>query len=102
PTPVELNVGGKRFQTSAATLTSVKRSFFDGLCSGLSRIEPCADGSYFIDRPSQVRSRFTFDYVGQSTSGHAACARHWTVNTFKIELQLPVQGKKRWVHLCGV
>ncbi|KAG5181781.1 hypothetical protein JKP88DRAFT_242705 [Tribonema minus] len=49
-----LNVGGKRFQTSAATLTSVKRSFFDGLCSGLSRIEPCADGSYFIDRPSQV------------------------------------------------
>eukprot|EP00611_Tribonema_gayanum_P019355 TRINITY_DN3335_c0_g2_i1.p1 TRINITY_DN3335_c0_g2~~TRINITY_DN3335_c0_g2_i1.p1 ORF type:complete len:237 (+),score=53.54 TRINITY_DN3335_c0_g2_i1:59-769(+) len=54
PTPVELNVGGKRFQTSAATLTSVKRSFFDGLCSGLSRIEPCADGSDFIDRPSQV------------------------------------------------
>ncbi|KAG5181780.1 hypothetical protein JKP88DRAFT_242704 [Tribonema minus] len=58
-TPVELNVGGKHFQTSAATLGSVQGSFFDGLVSGRANVSPCMDGSYFIDRPSQVLYQFS-------------------------------------------
>eukprot|EP00611_Tribonema_gayanum_P019357 TRINITY_DN3335_c0_g3_i2.p1 TRINITY_DN3335_c0_g3~~TRINITY_DN3335_c0_g3_i2.p1 ORF type:complete len:244 (+),score=45.80 TRINITY_DN3335_c0_g3_i2:53-733(+) len=53
-TPLELNVGGTRFQTSAETLSSVEGSFFDGMMSGRANVSHCKDGSFFIDRPAQV------------------------------------------------
>eukprot|EP00611_Tribonema_gayanum_P019358 TRINITY_DN3335_c0_g3_i3.p1 TRINITY_DN3335_c0_g3~~TRINITY_DN3335_c0_g3_i3.p1 ORF type:complete len:199 (+),score=37.17 TRINITY_DN3335_c0_g3_i3:53-598(+) len=53
-TPLELNVGGTRFQTSAETLSSVEGSFFDGMMSGRANVSHCKDGSFFIDRPAQA------------------------------------------------
>jgi hypothetical protein len=47
---VSLNVGGKRYDTTEATLLSVSNSFFSAMFSGNFALSPDADGSYFIDR----------------------------------------------------
>ncbi len=44
-----LNVGGKKFETSAQTLTK-DSSYFRAMFSGNFGDHPEADGSYFIDR----------------------------------------------------
>ncbi|KAG5178521.1 hypothetical protein JKP88DRAFT_328961 [Tribonema minus] len=50
PAPIKLNIGGKRFETSATTLRSTEGSFFSAMLSGRWELQACEDGSYFIDR----------------------------------------------------
>ena len=50
PPKVVLNIGGERFETTAATLTKVPRSFFPRLLSGAIQLPRDADGAHFIDR----------------------------------------------------
>jgi len=47
---IKLNVGGKLFVTSLATLTSEKDTYFSALFSEHFRPEPDEDGEIFIDR----------------------------------------------------
>ncbi|KAG5178520.1 hypothetical protein JKP88DRAFT_241890 [Tribonema minus] len=52
---IKLNIGGKRFETSATTLRhapgrSKEGSYFSGMLSGRWDLQACEDGSYFIDR----------------------------------------------------
>ncbi|EGG19891.1 hypothetical protein DFA_06995 [Cavenderia fasciculata] len=50
--PITLNIGGKKFQTSKATLTRIKGTYFDVMLSGEVNIKPIADttNTFFIDR----------------------------------------------------
>ena len=46
-----LNVGGVRFETTLATLTSVPGSHLEAIASPLfTQLNPDADGAYYIDR----------------------------------------------------
>ncbi|EGG19866.1 hypothetical protein DFA_06969 [Cavenderia fasciculata] len=61
--PITLNIGGASFQTSKATLTKVKGSYFDAMFSGFNNIKSLEPNSFFIDRdedygriPVKVRS----------------------------------------------
>jgi hypothetical protein len=47
---VKLNVGGVRFETSAATLAKYDDSYFGALFSGRFELRPDEDGSIFLDR----------------------------------------------------
>ena len=53
-TKVVLNVGGHRFETSAATLSRVPRSYFTRLLSGAVQCSRDADGAYFLDRDGHL------------------------------------------------
>ena len=48
--PIMLNVGGVKYQTSLSTLTCHSGSFFAKMFGGKFSVQPCSDGSYFIDR----------------------------------------------------
>jgi hypothetical protein len=50
---VELNVGGKRFETSVQTLRRIPHTFFDSYFSGQYAQDVCADGSIFVDRDGE-------------------------------------------------
>lgn len=50
PNRIKLDVGGKVFAASLATLTSVKDSFFHSMFSGRWPLKPEDDGCFFIDR----------------------------------------------------
>jgi hypothetical protein len=47
---VELNIGGRRFQTSVQTLRRLPHTFFDAYFSGRYAQDVCVDGSIFVDR----------------------------------------------------
>ncbi|KAL0479594.1 hypothetical protein AKO1_015072 [Acrasis kona] len=47
---ITLNVGGRLFTTTTATITSQENSFFSAMFSGMFSVEPEQDGTYFIDR----------------------------------------------------
>jgi hypothetical protein len=55
---VELNIGGRRFETSVQTLRRVPHTFFDAYFSGRYAQDVCADGSIFVDRDGEH-----FDHV---------------------------------------
>ncbi|EGG19890.1 hypothetical protein DFA_06994 [Cavenderia fasciculata] len=50
--PITLNIGGKKFQTTKATLTRIKGTYFDVMLSGEADIKPMTDttNTFFIDR----------------------------------------------------
>jgi hypothetical protein len=50
---VELNIGGRRFETSVQTLRRVPHTFFDAYFSGRYAQDVCADGSIFVDRDGE-------------------------------------------------
>jgi N-acetylneuraminic acid mutarotase len=50
---VELNIGGRRFQTSVRTLRRVPHTFFDAYFSGRYAQDVCLDGSIFVDRDGE-------------------------------------------------
>jgi hypothetical protein len=50
---VELNIGGRRFETSVQTLRRVPNTFFDAYFSGRYAQDVCADGSIFVDRDGE-------------------------------------------------
>jgi hypothetical protein len=45
---VELDIGGRRFETSVQTLRRVPNTFFDAYFSGRYAQDVCADGSIFV------------------------------------------------------
>jgi hypothetical protein len=47
---VQLNIGGRHFETSVQTLRRVPHTFFDAYFSGRYAQDVCADGSIFVDR----------------------------------------------------
>jgi hypothetical protein len=50
---VELNVGGKRFETSVQTLRRILHTSFDAYFSGRYAQDVCEDGSIFVDRDGE-------------------------------------------------
>jgi hypothetical protein len=50
---VEVNIGGRRFETSVQTLRRVPHTFFDAYFSGRYAQDVCADGSIFVDRDGE-------------------------------------------------
>jgi hypothetical protein len=50
---VELNIGGRRFETSVQTLRRVPHTFFDACFSGRYAQDVCNDGSIFVDRDGE-------------------------------------------------
>ncbi|CAO3608901.1 unnamed protein product [Cunninghamella blakesleeana] len=53
---IKLNIGGKVFETTLATLQREQSSLLATMFSGKHTLEPCSDGSYFIDRdPTHFR-----------------------------------------------
>jgi N-acetylneuraminic acid mutarotase len=50
---IELNIGGRRFQTSVQTLRRVPHTFFDAYFSGRYAQDVCRDGSIFVDRDGE-------------------------------------------------
>jgi hypothetical protein len=50
---VELNIGGRRFETSVQTLRRVPHTFFDACFSGRYAQDVCAVGSIFVDRDGE-------------------------------------------------
>jgi N-acetylneuraminic acid mutarotase len=50
---VELNIGGRRFETSVRTLRRVPHTFFDAYFSGRYAQDVCDDGSIFVDRDGE-------------------------------------------------
>jgi hypothetical protein len=50
---VELNIGGRRFETSVQTLRRVPHTFFDAYFSGRYAQDVCNDGSIFVDRDGE-------------------------------------------------
>lgn len=53
---IDINVGGRVFATTKATLLGWEASYFHALL-GSGRWEPCGDGAYFIDRSPQLFER---------------------------------------------
>jgi len=47
---IKLRVGGKKFMTTLATLTSEKETLFSAMFSEYCNMQPNEDGEYFIDR----------------------------------------------------
>jgi len=50
PQKITLDIGGTKFSTSLANLKNQKSLYFATMFSGIFPIQPCEDGSYFIDR----------------------------------------------------
>jgi hypothetical protein len=50
---VELNISGRRFETSVQTLRRVPHTFFDAYLSGRYAQDVCCDGSIFVDRDGE-------------------------------------------------
>jgi hypothetical protein len=59
---VELNVGGKRFETSVQTLRRIPHTFFDAYFSGRYAQDVCKDGSVFVDREGE-HFRHVLEYM---------------------------------------
>ncbi len=61
PGRVELDIGGKKFHTTAAALRS-KTGFFAALCDGVGGAELDSEGLIFVDR-SPVAFRFVLNHL---------------------------------------
>jgi hypothetical protein len=59
---VTFKVGGKRFETTIATLTKFDDTYFSAMFSGRHTLKPDPDGSYFIDRDPLV-FRYVLNYL---------------------------------------
>jgi hypothetical protein len=68
--PVELNIGGYRFETSVQTLRRVPHTFFDAYFNGRYAQDVCADGSIFVDRDGE-HFRHVLEYM---RDGHLSVA----------------------------
>ena len=51
---VELDVGGRRFSTSVATLRSKENTMLDAMFSGRHELSTAVDGSFFLDRDGEL------------------------------------------------
>jgi hypothetical protein len=50
PSKITLDIGGTKFSTTVLNLKNQKSLYFSTMFSGAIPIQPCQDGSYFIDR----------------------------------------------------
>ncbi|EGG20238.1 hypothetical protein DFA_07360 [Cavenderia fasciculata] len=70
PDPITLNIGGIKFQTSKATLTRIKGSYFDVMLSGEVDIKSTTNdksNSFFIDRDG-THFRYILNYLRDGDS----------------------------------
>ena len=104
---VKLNIGGVRFETSRATLTSVPDSMLGrmfGRCDLMLQLDP-EDGSVFIDRNGQrfgLILDFLRDHDGSRTATRIGALSEEEQQAVLQELdyyglQIPVFGERPWI-----
>ncbi|EGG19892.1 hypothetical protein DFA_06996 [Cavenderia fasciculata] len=87
--PITLNIGGKKFQTSKATLTRIKGTYFDIMLSGEVNIKPMTGepNTFFIDRDGS-NFKYILNYL-----------RDGDINVIPKEVKLEVEREMKFYNI---